>query len=248
VSEIERYLDELFDRLAGQGAAGRRALAEAEDHLRAAAGDAMARGLPAGQAERDAVTRFGSPAVVARKMRSAAGEGRVSRGVSAGWLLAGLAAAGLGVADLAAAGRFGWQSPAWLCQNLVNPSCHSFGGPAFRDTLSAVVVAAAGAVLLLGRWLVVRYAGLARVPRGFALAAGLLIGLAAFGFGMTGRAVVLPYDVRSLVPDVYPGTYVSIGATFTVGATVLVECLAAAVSLADPRPRWYLVNARAAAI
>lgn len=33
MSEIERYLDEFFDRLAGQGAAGRRALAEAEDHL-----------------------------------------------------------------------------------------------------------------------------------------------------------------------------------------------------------------------
>jgi hypothetical protein len=46
VSEIERYLDELFDRLAGQvPRAG--ALAEAEDHLRAAAADAVAGGLPA---------------------------------------------------------------------------------------------------------------------------------------------------------------------------------------------------------
>jgi hypothetical protein len=33
VSEIERYLDELFDQLAGTGAAGRRALMEAEYHL-----------------------------------------------------------------------------------------------------------------------------------------------------------------------------------------------------------------------
>jgi hypothetical protein len=235
VSEIERYLDELFDRLAGLGAAGRRALAEAEDHLRAAAGDAMARGLPAGQAARDAGARFGSAAVVARKMRSAAGGGRVSRAVSAGWLVAGLAAAGLGVADLAAAGRFGWQSPAWLCRNFVSPSCYSIGGPAFRDTESAVIAAAAGAVLLLGRWLVARYAGLARVPRGFALATGLLLGLAAFGVGMAGQAVVLPYDVRSLVPDAYPGAYLTVGASFTVGATVLIECLAAAVSLAGPR-------------
>ena len=30
---VDRYLDALFDRLAGTGAAGRRALAEAEDHL-----------------------------------------------------------------------------------------------------------------------------------------------------------------------------------------------------------------------
>src|SRR6476659_4613606 len=40
LSEIERYLDELFDQLAGTGAAGRRALLEAEYHLRAVAADA----------------------------------------------------------------------------------------------------------------------------------------------------------------------------------------------------------------
>jgi hypothetical protein len=44
MSEIEWYLDELFDQLAGTGAAGRRALMEAEYHLRATAADAMARG------------------------------------------------------------------------------------------------------------------------------------------------------------------------------------------------------------
>jgi len=51
VSEVERYLDGMFDRLAGTGGAGRRALAEAEDHLRAAVADARAAGLPAGEAE-----------------------------------------------------------------------------------------------------------------------------------------------------------------------------------------------------
>ena len=55
MSEIEWYLDELFGQLAGTGAAGRRALMEAEYHLRAAAADAMARGLPEDQAEREAV-------------------------------------------------------------------------------------------------------------------------------------------------------------------------------------------------
>jgi hypothetical protein len=240
VSEIERYLDELFDRLAGQGGAGRRALAEAEDHLRADAADGVARGLPAGQAEADAVARFGSAAVVARKFRSAAGGGRAIRAVSAGWLLAGLAAAGLGVACLAAAGRAGWQSPAWACTKVLSPTCYSVGGPAVRAATSAAVAAAAGASLLLGRWLAVRCAGLAPVRRGFALAAGLLLGLAAFGSGMTGHAVALPDSARSLVFDVLPGPYVTAGAAVTVGAPVLIECLAAAVILARSRPRWSL--------
>ena len=38
---VERYLDALFDRLAGTGQAGRRSLVEAEDHLRAAAAAAL---------------------------------------------------------------------------------------------------------------------------------------------------------------------------------------------------------------
>lgn len=239
MSEIERYLDELFDRLAGQGATGRRVLAEAEDHLRAAAADAMARGLPADRCELDAVARFGSPAVMARKLRSAAGGGRISRAVSLAWLLAGLAAGGLGLADLAAAGRLGWYSPAYLCTNFLSQSCNS-AGPATGDTQSAVIATAAGAALLLGRWLAVRYAGLAPVRRGPALAAGLLLGLAAFGLGTTGQAVALPDSVRSLVADVLPGPYVTVGAACSVGATVLIECLAAAVSLFGSRPRWYL--------
>jgi hypothetical protein len=60
VSEIEWYLDELFDQLAGTGAAGRRALMEAEYHLRAVAADAMTRGLPEDQAGHEAVSRFGA--------------------------------------------------------------------------------------------------------------------------------------------------------------------------------------------
>ena len=71
MSEIEWYLDELFDQLAGTGAAGRRALMEAEYHLRATAADAMARGLPEDQAGHEAVSRFGPPALVARTLRSA---------------------------------------------------------------------------------------------------------------------------------------------------------------------------------
>src|SRR5207302_631262 len=85
-----------FDQLAGTGAAGRRALMEAEYHLRTAAAGAMARGLPEDQAEHEAVSRFGRPALVARKMRSAQGAARLNRAVSTTWLLAGLACCGRG--------------------------------------------------------------------------------------------------------------------------------------------------------
>lgn len=108
MSEIERYLDELFDQLAGTGAAGRRALLEAEYHLRAVAVDAITRGLSHDQAEHEAVGRFGPPALVARTLRSA---GRLNRGVSTAWLLAGLAACGFGVAYLVAAWWHTWQTP-----------------------------------------------------------------------------------------------------------------------------------------
>ena len=74
--------------------AGRRALKEAEYHLRATAADAMTRGLPEDQAEHEAVSRFGPPALVARKLRSAQGAGRLNRAVSTAWLLTGLAACG----------------------------------------------------------------------------------------------------------------------------------------------------------
>ena len=109
MSEIEWYLDELFDQLAGTGAAGRRALMEAEYHLRTAAAGAMARGLPEDQAEHEAVSRFGRPALVARKMRSAQGAGRLNRAVSVTWLLAGLAGCGLGAAYLLAV----WWHTVW---------------------------------------------------------------------------------------------------------------------------------------
>ena len=163
MSEIERYLDELFDKLTGTGAAGRRALMEAEYHLRAGAADAMTRGLPEDQAEHEAVSRFGPPALVARKLRSA---GRLNRAVSAAWLLAGLAACGLGAAYLAAAWWHTWQVP--NCYVALVNGCYTAGMLVPRIT-TATTFAAAGAALLLGRWLAVRYAALTSSRRGFAL-------------------------------------------------------------------------------
>jgi hypothetical protein len=62
---IDAYLDELFDRLAGTGAAGRRSLADAEDHLRTAADEAIARGAEPIVAEQTTVDRFGRASRIA---------------------------------------------------------------------------------------------------------------------------------------------------------------------------------------
>ena len=163
MSEIERYLDELFDQLAGTGAAGRRALLEAEYHLRAVAADAMTRGLPQDQAEHEAVGRFGPPALVARTLRSA---GRLNRAVSTGWLLAGLAGCGLGAAYLVAVWWHSWQTP--NCTIALSYGCYTTGMLVTRIT-TATTIAAAGAALLFGRWLAVRYAALTSSRRGFVL-------------------------------------------------------------------------------
>ncbi|MGH3283337.1 MAG: permease prefix domain 1-containing protein [Streptosporangiaceae bacterium] len=166
MSEIEWYLDELFGQLDGTGAAGRRALIEAEYHLGAATAGAMARGLPQDQAEHEAVSRFGPPALVARKLRSAQGAGRPSRAVSAAWLLAGLAGCGLGAAYLVAAWWHTRQAPD--CYLELSYGCYTAGMLVTRIT-TATTFAAAGAALLLGRWLTVRYAALTSRRRGFAL-------------------------------------------------------------------------------
>ncbi|WP_432991029.1 hypothetical protein [Dactylosporangium sp. CA-233914] len=70
---VDAYLDDMFDRLAGTGAAGRRMLTETEDHLRSASADARARGLDPTAAEREAVARFGPPEVTQRAGARATG-------------------------------------------------------------------------------------------------------------------------------------------------------------------------------
>jgi hypothetical protein len=225
VSEIERYLDELFDRLAGQGAAGRRALAEAEDHLRAAVADAVASGLPADQGERDVVTRFGPPAMVARKMRSAHGARRLNRAVSAGWLLASLTFAGLGAAYLVAARRLVWQPLG--CSQVLTSSCY-VRAHLVSSTSSAAIAAAVGTALLLGRWVAVKYAGLAPARRGFAFTAAMLLVLTAVVLGTMGWPPALHVFFLQ-----WPTSAILI-------ATALTECVAVAVSLADSRPRQHL--------
>ncbi|WP_433041765.1 permease prefix domain 1-containing protein [Dactylosporangium sp. CS-033363] len=68
MSEIDWYLDDLFNRLSGQGAAGRRMLEEAADHLHTAADAHVAAGLPRDEAEREAVLNFGGAGEVATQL------------------------------------------------------------------------------------------------------------------------------------------------------------------------------------
>ena len=96
-----------------------------------------------------------------------------------------------------------------------------------RDIQSAVIAAGAGAALLLGRWLAVRYMGLAPSRRGIALSAGLLLGLVAFGFGMAGLTPPLDAGIFSGL------LWQPAGRISLIGVAALLECLAAAVSLAD---------------
>jgi hypothetical protein len=100
---LDRYLDDLFDRLAGTGAAGRRALAEAEDHLRAAADQGEALGLNRTDAERRAVTAFGSADGVAAELRAVHRPDAWLRPAVAGaWLAGGLGLVAIGVSGLVA--------------------------------------------------------------------------------------------------------------------------------------------------
>jgi hypothetical protein len=185
----------------------------------------VASGLPADQAEHDAVTRFGSPAMVARKMRSAHGARRLNRALSAGWLLAGLTFAGLGAAYLVAARRLVWQPLG--CAPTGTSSCY-LRAHLVSGTSSAGIAAAAGAALLLGRWLAVKYAGLAPARRGFAFTAAMLLVLTAVVFGTMGWPPALHVFFLQWRPSAI------------LIATALTDCVAVAVSLADSRPRQHL--------
>jgi hypothetical protein len=68
---VERYLDRLFDLMAGTGSAGRRTLVEVEDHLHEAVAGGVAAGMTQDEAEAEAVRRFGSPEELVRGLMPA---------------------------------------------------------------------------------------------------------------------------------------------------------------------------------
>ncbi len=64
---IDRYLDQLLGYLRGPAHDVRRILAEAEEHLRDAAAEALAAGATEEEAQRQAIARFGDARTVARR-------------------------------------------------------------------------------------------------------------------------------------------------------------------------------------
>jgi hypothetical protein len=175
---VERYLDEMFDRLAGTGPAGRRMLAEAESHLLAAVEDGRARGLDAEAAEREAIDRFGTVAGVVRHVPVARDvRGALRHLLTATWIAAGVGMlwwGGSGVVTwllgwpwtrlLIATDRFGTQPD--MCGRPwvpLNPAVDCF--TQYRDYLNLVPQGgdrdtypwvAVGGALLLAAWLVAR--------------------------------------------------------------------------------------------
>jgi hypothetical protein len=208
---IDRYLDELFDRLSGTGGVGRRALAETEDHLRTAASEGVAAGLPEDQAEEQSVTRFGPAAQVAGQFR------RVRRRplatmVSGTWLLTGVGLLGVGASYLASA-VLRWflpqpslppcsQAPATV--DACNPTTGTTNGGIVAETLSAgLVILAAAAIVLLGwRW-AVRSRAIPGMPRRLpGLAATLLFLAALYLYGRPDTPYIIDQGVGARVSAV----------------------------------------------
>ncbi|MEV4344539.1 permease prefix domain 1-containing protein [Actinoplanes sp. NPDC049596] len=89
----------MFDRLAGTGAAGRRMLTEAEEHLHEAAAEGRARGLDPETAEQEAVDRFGEADTIAYRLRIDNSVTRIAlrRVTLVAWAVAGAAMAWFGL-------------------------------------------------------------------------------------------------------------------------------------------------------
>jgi hypothetical protein len=102
---VERYLDRLFDLMAGTGSAGRRTLFEVEDHLREAVADTVAAGMTQDEAEAEAVRKFGSPEALVRGLMPANNLSvALRRLVSSAALLGAVGLVAIGVSGGVAAG------------------------------------------------------------------------------------------------------------------------------------------------
>jgi hypothetical protein len=145
MSEVEKYLDGMFDRLAGTGEAGRRAIVEAEDHLRSAVEEHTARGVPLPQAERMAVAQFGSSASMARQLRRAYQPDRLRVALSGTALVAGL--------GLVAGGG------SMLVASTVDIA--RYGVTAGGNVVAGAAPFLVGLLVLIGRWRAIRAGRLA---------------------------------------------------------------------------------------
>ena len=186
MSGVERYLDEMFDRLAGTGAAGRRALAETEDHLRAAVTAGMADGLPERQAEHEAVARFGSAARIAGQVRYVHRAGPLRSAVCAAWLVVGISLSWLGAMFLTAFFFPGvllrlansLHPHSYACSDFLSPACYTYMPGTWETVVAGLVLLIAGVTLLTARRLGMKRFGLTSAGQPVAPLAASLIAIA----------------------------------------------------------------------
>jgi hypothetical protein len=186
MNDIDRHLDDLFDRMAGQGAVGRRMLAEAEEHLRTAAADAQARGRSPEEAEREAVAAFGAVAPIANGLRRAHRGTGSARATSGGLLLTGRALSVLSLVHLFAAAclsPWAWGSyGAALCSGVpkvFQPTCGYSPDVAAATTVTGLALGALGLLVLLARRALIRHGRLPAVAGPFTTLGATLLALAA---------------------------------------------------------------------
>ncbi len=205
----DAYLDRLFDRLAGTGAQGRRALVEADSHLADSIEALVAQGRTPEAAAKEAVERFGSAEKVAAAHLKASAlplGAVVQRLFAGGWLLAGagFSAIGLsGVLTLGVAKLFGagWVAfdgpnetyPALRCAQLLQAYSRASGCRAAslehhaqELVFGPVVLGVIGLLLLAGFWLARRspLRGLTVLPP-----AGLLAAAGCTAFLLAAKAL-----------------------------------------------------------
>ncbi|GAA3513768.1 permease prefix domain 1-containing protein [Actinocatenispora rupis] len=187
-SDVDRYLDRLFDRLAGTGGAGRRALIEVEDHLRTAVSDRVEGGMSREDAEHAAVASFGDVRMVARRLRAGYRRAQFAVAASSAWLVGGLACAVAAASVLLTVADRWWeamQGPAWG-DCLESSPCDPAGETAFLLPVG-IALAVVSAVLLLSRRVLQRRALLApsarRLPALLAVLCALLTPALLTGFG-----------------------------------------------------------------
>jgi hypothetical protein len=246
---VEDYLDALFDRLAGTGAAGRRALAEVEDHLRAATEDRTALGLGRLDAERLAVESFGPVERIAADLRATHRPYAWLRpALAAAWLAGGLGLLAVGVSGAVAEvlGRVfgpvfvagdapGVTYTAGRCAQYLGlfPGAHGCVQAAALDHWGEVVqsrVAAGvlGVVVLLALWGARRTTVLStpawRIPRG-AVAVPMTAAFGLAGLGLTGVSLMqLGFGDTGMV-----------GANLSAGVVALAAAAACAIGVARSR-------------
>ncbi len=185
MSEVDKYLDDMFDRLSGTGEAGRRTLAETEDHLRMGIEEGLARHLSMHEAEHEAVARFGSPASIARQLRRSYRPRWWRPALTAAWLIASLGLVALGTSYLmsvidAASPALLHSGRQSLCTGSTGVACAASASP-WANVVAGLVLLLTGLILLAAGWLAIHYAWLAAPGRRIRRLTAALFGVAGLG-------------------------------------------------------------------